>query len=508
MDSTFIKINLASYLIEDELIKDIPGALAKKHNFMPVFKIGDTLTIATSEPDNLVLLDELQNELGMEIDVLLATTEDINNAIEQHYGVMDLIEASVTEAEQRESYERDLGIQENIKVSTSEMSDSSIVNLVNLIISQAALRKASDIHIEPLEKEIIVRLRIDGEMSEMKKIPYKLLLPIVSRIKVMSGMDIAESRIPQDGHINMTIDGKAVELRVSSLPTIFGENIVIRLLPKGGITFSLKDLGFADKIADTFSKAIRSPYGIILVTGPTGSGKTTTLYAVLNEINDISKNIITLEDPVESQIELVRQVQINPKAGLHFSTGLRSILRQDPDVIMVGEIRDLETAELAIRSALTGHLVFSTLHTNDSPSALIRLIDMGVEPFLVSSSILAVLAQRLVRTICKKCKTEYKPTADELDLLGLDESKTYYKGRGCKACNKTGYKGRTGIYELLILNENMKEQLIKRVSALELRRIALDLGLLSMQLDGIEKIEAGVTTPEEVLKVTDFLKAK
>ncbi|MBT3581671.1 type II/IV secretion system protein [bacterium] len=506
-NSAYIKINLASYLIEDKIIKSVPGSLIKKYFFMPVFKIGNTLTIATTDPENISFLDSISKALDIEIEALYADAEDIQNAINQHYGMLDLIENFVSQAEKDKNIINKITDDTKFNVSTEleQMTDSSIINLVNLIISQAVLKRASDIHIEPMETEILIRIRIDGEMSEMKKIPITLLSSIVSRIKIMSGMDIAENRQPQDGHIRMTIDNQELELRVSSLPMIHGENVVIRLLPKRINLFTLKDLGFSDEDFAQFETLIQAPYGIILVTGPTGSGKTTTLYAALNKVNKINKNIITLEDPVESQLHLVRQVQTNEKAGLTFASGLRSMLRQDPDIIMVGEIRDQETAELAVRASLTGHLVFSTLHTNDAPSSLIRLIDMGIKPFLVSSSVIGVMAQRLVRQICPKCKAPYKPTKEEINFLNLDPQKQYFYGKGCKTCEKSGYLGRIGIFELLILNEKLKHILIKTASALELRNLAIEQGLKTMQQDGIKKIYQGITTPEEVLKVTQFL---
>jgi type IV pilus assembly protein PilB len=505
-DSAYIKIDLSSYLIDEELLKSVPGALVKKYLFMPVFKIGNTLTIATTDPENLEALDNIKKALGTEIDALYADREDIQNAIDQHYGMMDLIENYISEASEDKAQKKELNEEEVVDISSDQMADSSIVNLVNLLISQSLLKRASDIHIEPLENEVLVRIRVDGEMQEMKRLPKTLLSAIVSRIKVMSGMDIAESRLPQDGHIKMTVEKTPLEIRVSSLPMICGENLVLRLLAKGENIYSLTDIGFDGKILQDFEKLISAPYGIVLVTGPTGSGKTTTLYAALDKVNQTSKNIITLEDPVESQIPMIRQVQINERAGLLFSTGLRSILRQDPDIIMVGEIRDLETVELAIRSALTGHLVFSTVHTNDAPSTLVRLVDMGVEPFLVSSSVIGVLAQRLVRKVCPKCAAPYTPTKDELDLLGLDPKQNYKKGKGCKSCGNTGYLGRTGIFELLNLDEKVKQILVKRASAAELRKLALENGMKSMQEDALEKIYAGLTTPEEVLKVVRSLR--
>ncbi|MFC1617177.1 GspE/PulE family protein [Candidatus Margulisiibacteriota bacterium] len=503
--SQYVKINLASYLIDEDIIKQVPGALVKKFHFMPVFKIGNTLTIATAEPDNLITLDEVRKNLGMEIDALFAESDDIDNAITQHYGLMDLIETYATTASEEKVDLPKTILDETIKISADKMEDSSIVNLVNLIINQAFLKHASDIHIEPAENDVLIRLRVDGELYELKKLEKQLLSPIVSRIKVIAGMDIAETRIPQDGYIKMNIDNKVLELRVSSLPMIHGENIVIRLLSKGDIEFGLDQLGFRGKDAEQFGRLVTSPFGMILVTGPTGSGKTTTLYAALTAINKSTKNIITLEDPVEHQLPLIRQVQVNPKAGLEFSTGLRSVLRQDPDIIMVGEIRDLETVELAIRSALTGHLVLSTLHTNDAPSALIRLSDMGVEPFLISSAVIGILAQRLVRKICSKCKAPYAPSKNEIEFLELDSSKELFKGRGCKTCGQSGYRGRIGVFELMTMSDDIKSLLTKNKSITEIRNLAISEGMISIKEDALSKIYNGLTTPEEVIKVVKLL---
>ncbi|MCP4050209.1 MAG: type II/IV secretion system protein [bacterium] len=505
INANFIRINLSSYLIDENLIKSVSGSIVKKYNFMPVFKIGETLTIATSDPDNLLMLDEIRASLECEVDALFADKVDIQDAINQYYGMLDLIENQMIEAAQRKDIQKGVIVKDIFDISSDNLSDSSIINLVNLIVNQALLKRASDIHIVPIEEELLVRLRVDGEMTEMKRMPKNLLYPIISRIKVMGGMDIAETRLPQDGHIKTKVEGKVIELRVSSLPTISGENVVMRILKKGDILFGLEQLGFAGKSLKSFKEIISVPYGMILVTGPTGSGKTTTLYAALNELNQETSNIITLEDPVEHELEMVRQVQVNPRAGLTFASGLRSILRQDPDIIMVGEIRDLETIELAIRSALTGHLVFSTLHTNDAPSSLIRMVDMGVEPFLVSSAVLCILAQRLVKKICQRCKKDYKPTEDEIRLLGLDPDKEYFKGKGCKNCRQTGYSGRIGIFELFILDEDVKLMLQKRPSSAELREMILNKGMKGLREDGIEKIEAGITTPEEVMKAVQFL---
>jgi type II secretory ATPase GspE/PulE/Tfp pilus assembly ATPase PilB-like protein len=369
---------------------------------------------------------------------------------------------------------------------------------------QAIKDRASDIHIEPERDKLRTRYRIDGILYEVSSPPKRLQLAIVSRIKIMAGMDIAEKRIPQDGRIRLRARNKDIDLRVATLPTMFGEKVVLRILERAVTIVDLDKLGLLPDTRKRYEEIISRPYGIVLSTGPTGCGKSSTLYASLNKIKSTKTNIITIEDPVEYQISLVNQVQINPKAGLTFASGLRSFLRQDPDIIMVGEIRDLETAEIAIHASLTGHLVLSTLHTNDAPTAFTRLVDMGVEPFLASSAVAAVMAQRLVRTICPKCKEEYRPPKEVLEELGLSNEKglKFYRGKGCRNCKNTGYFGRTGIFELLIPNEKIKDMVVKKTPSTELRKEAVRAGMVSLREDGVSKIKKGITSVEEVLRVT------
>jgi type IV pilus assembly protein PilB len=382
------------------------------------------------------------------------------------------------------------------------VQETPIVKLVNIVIMLAVKERASDIHIEPEEHNLKIRYRIDGILQEKNIFPKKIQNIIISRIKVLSKMDIAESRKPQDGRIRLKIETKDLDIRVSTFPTIHGENVVMRLLDKTSLLLGLKQLGFSESEFKIFDKLIRHPYGIILVTGPTGSGKTTTLYAVLSSLNTPEKNIITLEDPVEYELPGIRQTPINPKAGITFATGLRSILRQDPDIIMVGEIRDKETAEIAIQAALTGHLVLSTLHTNDAPSALTRLVDMGIEPFLISSSVIGILAQRLVRTICDKCKQKYVPPPEAVKELGIKAGEEFYKGAGCQRCNQKGYIGRIGIFELLFIDEEIRKMVDAKKSADEVKRKAVELGMKVLRDDGLQKAKRGATTIEEVLRAT------
>ena len=373
---------------------------------------------------------------------------------------------------------------------------------MNIVIAQAVKDHASDIHLEPEEDGMRIRLRVDGILQELKMLPKKIQNGVISRVKIMAKMDIAENRKPQDGRIRLKMENKDLDLRASTFPTIHGENIVLRVLDKSAVLLGLRELGFLDDELQAFQKLITRPYGIVLVTGPTGSGKTSTLYAALSQINSVEKKIVTIEDPVEYELALIRQTQINPKAGLTFATGLRSILRQDPDIIMVGEIRDRETADIAIQAALTGHLVFATLHTNDAPSTLSRLLDMGIEPFLLSTSLIGILAQRLVRTICFKCKEKVEPSSAMVTDFNLEGVKFIYRGKGCRECDGTGLKGRTAIVELLPITEDIRRSIELRAPTDEIRRNAKKAGFKNLREAGLQLVRAGVTTPEEVLRVT------
>ncbi|MFH1783781.1 MAG: type IV-A pilus assembly ATPase PilB [bacterium] len=498
------RVNLSDYLIDTGIIDLVPEELARRYYLIPLFKVGDVLTVAMSDPSNVFALDEVGFKANCAVEPILATEGDIIKAIDQYYGVVGNIDDVIKSIDTK-----GLGLgDKNIEAKRLQgiAGEAPVVKLVNLIIMQAIRDGASDIHIEPEEDILRTRFRIDGILREATSTPKELQSAIVSRIKIMSELDIAERRVPQDGRFQIKVENRSIDLRVSTFPTVHGENVVMRILDTASVLLGVEQLGFSANIQERFEEVIRKPYGIVLVTGPTGSGKTTTLYAALNAINTIDKNIITVEDPVEYRLKLIRQCQINPKAGLTFATGLRSILRQDPDVIMVGEIRDLETAEIAIQSALTGHLVFSTLHTNDAASTVTRLMDMGVEPFLISSSITGVIAQRLVRTICPDCKTSYKPSPETLKRLGMDESKqdtVFYKGEGCKKCNENGYRGRIGIMELLTLNGDVRELIVQKAAADAIKKVARESGgMHTMREDGFKKVLNGVTTVEEVLRVT------
>jgi type IV pilus assembly protein PilB len=487
--------NLSGYIIEPDVVKLIPEEFARKYKLMPVFVIENTLTVAMSDPTNVFIIDEIQRMTKLNIEPVLAEDLEIRKVQDQYYGPTGSLNEIVA------SIDRD-------KLADSEKlgEEAPIIKIVNYLIIQAVQAKASDIHVEPEEKMLNVRYRIDGMLTRQPALPRDLAAAITSRFKIMAGLDIAEKRLPQDGRIMMKVGNKDIDFRVSTCPTVHGENVVLRILDKTGLVLGLESLGFPPKPLAMFRELLNSPYGIILVTGPTGSGKTTTLYSALQIVNKEDVNIMTVEDPVEYQFSGMRQVHVNPVAGLTFATALRSFLRQDPDIIMVGEIRDLETAEIAVQAALTGHLVFSTLHTNDSPSAFTRLMNMGVEPFLISSSLLGVLAQRLLRKVCEKCKELYAPTNELLRSIGLEDkigqNLKFCKGKGCKVCNQTGYKGRTGIYELLRVTPEIQEAVLKKSSADDIRNIAVGQGTITLRQAALEKLILGVTTTEEVIRVT------
>ncbi|MFH1414383.1 MAG: type II secretion system ATPase GspE [Candidatus Omnitrophota bacterium] len=493
-------IDLTDYLVDYDVINLVPEDLAKKFKVLPLFRIGNSLTVAMSDPQDIEALDQISIKTGIgTIEPALSTPEMLQKAIDQYYGTLgnakDLVKG--LNEEKIGAKAQEFGVISDV------IDEGPLIKLVNLIILGAVKDKASDIHIEPAEDKLLVRYRVDGILQESQVLPKHTQNAVISRIKVMSKMDIAETRLPQDGRIEIKMEGRALDLRVSSFPTIHGENVVMRILDKSAVLLGLAELGFSGQDLKDFDKAIRTPNGIILVTGPTGSGKTTTLYAALQAINSIEKNIITVEDPVEYQIPLIRQTQINTKIGLTFANGLRSILRQDPDIVMVGEIRDKETAEIAIQASLTGHLVLSTLHTNNAAGTLIRLLDMGIESFLISSSIIGILAQRLVRLLCPKCKEKYTPSDEVLKDLNLSEKVEFYRGKGCMKCKNAGFSGRIGIYELLLINQEIKDMVLAKASADEIEKKARSKGMRSLYDDGLEKVKRGLTSIEEVLRVTE-----
>ncbi len=492
-------ISLDHYAIDPKAMGLVPEELARRFSLIPLFKLDDTLMVAIADPLDIYALDEVQRKSGYLIDPIVATEADIQRAIDRYYRVTDSIKKVVKDLGKGEE-RREAGSLEGLEIG---IGGASVVRLVNLIITQAVRDRASDIHLEPDGKGLRVRYRIDGVLQETSAIPENLQAAVVSRIKVLSGMDIAKKYLPQDGHLETRIGMEEVDFRVATYPTIFGEKIVLRILYKLGMLLGLEELGFLKEDLTRFTEIIEQPHGLILTTGPTGSGKTTTLYASLNKINTLKQNIITIEDPVEYELPNVNQAQINPKAGLTFANGLRSILRQDPDVIMVGEIRDLETAQIAIQSALTGHLIFSCLHTNDAVGTATRLIDMGGAPFVVSASLLCAIGQRLVRKICPHCKERYLPRKEELNRIEFSEKdSSFFRGKGCPHCNQTGYYGRTGVFQFFIPNEEIKELILSKSPVNLIKGKALKTGMRTLRDVGLEKVRKGITTISEVLRVT------
>ncbi|MBU0534411.1 MAG: GspE/PulE family protein [Candidatus Omnitrophica bacterium] len=500
-----IPINLKEYNPPKKVVNLVPAAVARRYKLLPLKLENEILTIALADPLDFLSLDNLEKTIGYKINPVLAKEQDMESKLTQHYGVSEeTLSTLVTEIS--ESNLSIAGLEGESIEETGE--DAPIIKFVSMLILEAFKARASDIHVEPLINRLRMRYRIDGILHEIQAPPKKIQPSVLSRIKLLAGMKIEEKRLPQDGRILVTIMGKTLDLRVSALPSIHGESIVMRILDKSSLLLGLGELGFIEEDQKKWSEVIKTTNGIILVTGPTGSGKTTSLYAVLNELNTPDKKIITVEDPVEYQLSGINQVPVNPQIDLTFANALRSILRQAPDVILVGEIRDTETAEIAVRAALTGHLVFSTLHTNDSASALTRLIDMGVKPFLVSSSVQAILAQRLVRTICKKCIENYQPPVEILKMIEQEmgaeilKTATFKKGRGCEQCNNSGYKGRLGIYELLVMSEKIRDLVLEQIVSRKIRDLARQEGMKLLREDGWIKVCRGITTAEEVISNT------
>ena len=500
-------ITLTGLDIPREVLDMVPGDVAQRYKVVPVFKHESILTVAIGDPLDVDTLDGLRYVLKCNVEGVVAPPEEIEKAIANYYGRA----TGAVEGMLQEITEGTLALPEDVKkqlVGDENVteSDAPIIKLVSLIIMEAFRSRASDIHLEPMPKKFRVRYRIDGVLHEVDSPPKRLQSAIISRVKIMANMSIAEKRVPQDGRIQINVMGRDLDLRVSSIPTNHGESIVMRILDKGGIALGLPQLGFFSDDQQIFERLITLSDGIILVTGPTGSGKTTTLYACLNTINKPDRKIITVEDPVEYQMSGINQVQVRADIGMTFSAALRAILRQAPNIIMIGEIRDMETAEIAVNASLTGHLVFSTLHTNDAPSAVTRMIDIGVKPFLVASSTRAIMAQRLVRKICEKCKEPYQPQETELRLLGPAAkqlaSAQLFHGKGCADCQFTGYRGRLGIYEIFQIDDQVRNLIFEQVSSTELRTKARELGMRTLREDGLRKVVAGITTLEEVLRVT------
>jgi general secretion pathway protein E/type IV pilus assembly protein PilB len=505
LDIPFIELNESD--IDPELLKKVPSRLVHKYGLMPISKNGKGVRVATSDPYNMYALDDLRASINMPVEPVLATTSDINKMIKTFFGVGgEVLTAMVAESDELEVLGEVHVDSDDLDVAMAQ--EASVIKLVNEILIEAINERASDIHFEPFEVDFRVRYRVDGVLHKANVPPeiYRFRAAIVSRIKILSNLNIAEKRLPQDGGFKVKLHGREIDLRVSINPMAFGEGVVLRILDRAGLLLTLPDVGMTGDLLERFRVMIDRPHGIVLVTGPTGSGKTTTLYAALNTIVSPELKILTIEDPIEYYLDGINQVQILPKVGLTFARGLRSFLRHDPDVILVGEIRDKETAEVAINASLTGHLVFSTLHTNDAVTANTRLTDMGVEPFLISSSIEGVLAQRLLRTVCKHCKEEYVPTDEDAKRLPREmeykSGEHLWRGRGCRECRGTGYSGRSGVFELLTMNDEIREMVNDRASASKLLGAAKRNGLRLLRDHGFELARAGKTTPEEVARCT------
>jgi len=500
-------VNLNDISIDPTIVVLIPEEMARRHQLIAIDKDEKKLTVAMANPLDVFAHDELKIRLGYDIDSVLSYGEDIDKALDEVFGVTDEWDQVIGKIENMQVIVLKEEEKERADISAiTESEEAPIIALVNLAILRAVKEKASDIHIEPFGEDTLkVRYRIDGILHDVMSLPRNLQLAVISRIKIMSDLDIAEKRLPQDGRIQVNVGGRNINIRVSILPAVTGESAVLRILDPSSILLELDSLGFSPDILPNFLSLIKKPNGIILVTGPTGSGKSTTLYTTLNLLNSSEKKIMTIEDPVEYRLKGISQVQAKPKIGLTFAAGLRSFLRQDPDIMLVGEIRDKETAEIAVQAALTGHIVLSTLHTNDAPSSVIRLIDMGIEPFLISSSVVGIIAQRLVRRICPKCKKEIKMTSDIkkiLDEFEINSNEiTLYKGEGCPYCKDTGYKGRIAIFELMVITENIRDLISKNVTTGKLREAAISEGMCQLREDGIKKVCEGLTTIDEVLRV-------
>jgi type IV pilus assembly protein PilB len=500
-------INLSKMRIPEEIQDLVPKDMARQYKLAPVCRLGNKLFVAMADPLNVLALDDLRQRTKLEIVPMITTERAVTEALSGVSSAGSQMEQVLKDAasSHTDSVEEVKQKREEIDLDrlAVESEDAPVVKIVNLILVQALKEKASDIHIEPFERILKLRYRVDGSLIEASSPPKALQLPIASRVKILAGLDIAERRLPQDGRFRIRVSGKEVDLRVSILPTVYGEKIVIRLLDKGALSGSIDQLGMDEYTLGVFKKAVDAPHGMILVTGPTGSGKTTTLYSVLSELNNPEYNIVTVEDPIEYQLPGINQVAVKADIGLSFADALRSILRQDPDIVMIGEIRDNETADIAVKAALTGHQVLSTLHTNDAAGAISRLDDMGIEPFLISSSVLLACAQRLVRRVCPNCREEMIPEPELLAKLDIqDEGTTFYQGAGCDRCKRRGYTGRAAIIEVLPVSETIRRLIIKRASAAVIKNQAVSEGMNTLRMVGIDKAKEGITTLEEVLRVT------
>jgi len=499
-------VDLSRFEVDPKILKLISADIASKYAVLPLKREGRTLTIAIADPNNVAAIEDIKFITRCDIFPVIAGEYTLRNAIDKYYQQSDAQLASLLKSVADENAD-DLEVvseQQDEEVKASELAeDAPVVKLINGLLTDAVKRGASDIHIEPFEHEMRVRYRVDGALQEVMRPPVKMRAALTSRVKIMAQLNIAERRVPQDGRIKLKMGARVIDFRVSTLPVLFGEKIVLRILDKGNLTFDLSKFGFEPKAEADLMRAILNPYGMVLVTGPTGSGKTTTLYSALSKINTIEVNIMTAEDPVEYNLMGINQVLVRNEVGMTFAAALKAFLRQDPNIIMVGEIRDLETGSIAIKAALTGHLVLSTLHTNDAPSTVTRMVDMGIEPFNVASAVNLIVAQRLVRRICVDCKQQHDYSDEEMHAFGIDRDQgPFFKGTGCDTCNGTGYKGRQGIYEVMALSSQLRRYILKGASTEELREVAVSEGMLTLRMDGLVKIKKGVTTLEEVVKET------
>ncbi|MDT8715486.1 Flp pilus assembly complex ATPase component TadA [Clostridium sp. 19966] len=494
------RVDLNSTSIDKMAIKSLPQSICTKHDLIPFGFNENTIQIAMWDPLNIFAIDDVSISTGFEVETFIAKKEDIRKNIERQYSNEQVLKAA---AELSKESQEDNKSQAQEEVTFDDIKNAPVVKMVDYLIKNAIEARASDIHIEPFEKSVRIRYRIDGQLQQISSLSVDSLAALVTRIKILANLNIAEKRAPQDGRILMRQENADVDLRVSILPTVFGEKIVIRILSRDNYKIGIENLGMNEYELKQLNNIIKSPHGIMLVTGPTGSGKSTTLYTILNQLNNLDKNIITVEDPVEYTLEGVNQVNVNVKAGLTFASGLRSILRQDPDIVMIGEIRDGETAEIAIRAAITGHLVLSTLHTNDAPSSVMRLIDMGVQSYLVATSLSGVIAQRLVKKICPRCKEEYEASDYEKAILGItkNEAKTLYRGKGCAYCNNTGYSGRTGVYEIMEITREHRDAIVNSNSSELLKDLSIKNGMKTLGQACKELVNNGITTVEELVKI-------
>jgi len=499
-------VDLSNFTPDPMVTKLIPGDVANKFQIVPISRSGRRLTVAMANPSNIFAIDDIKFITGFEVQPVVAPEAAIKKAIDKAYDSVSSFENLMKGMEDEIEVIEEAADDVSDVTLLGEAEQAPVVKLVNSLITDAVRKGASDIHIEPYEKTLRVRFRIDGTLYEMMAPPFRMKAAMISRLKIMAELDIAERRVPQDGRIKLRLLGRTIDLRVSSLPTIFGEKVVMRILDKANLNIDLNKLGFQEQALADFSRAIAQPYGMVLVTGPTGSGKTTTLYSALSKINLPETNIMTAEDPVEYNIDGINQVLIHEEVGLTFAAALKAFLRQDPNIIMVGEIRDLDTGSIATKAALTGHLVLSTLHTNDAPSTINRMIDMGIEPFLVASSTNLICAQRLLRKICASCKSELKLHPEVVRELGLSEEDvrkhSFHEGKGCVDCNNTGYKGRLGVYEVFTVTSKIRDLILDRASTSAIKKVAVEEGMLSLRMDALIKLKKGITTAEEVLKET------